>query len=119
MRLWKWLLIVSTGSIFIQIVLAGLMFLGLTNLHTGLPGVAVFFLLVVTAIVAWRAKAGRRMLGLLGIIFVLFMIQVFLGGGASTRLEPTDLALVAHGVNALILYTLTLAVTISAVRRPD
>ena len=119
MKLWKWFLVVSAAAIFIQIVLAGLMFMGFTLLHTSF-GHIIFFPLLITLILGWRQKAGRPAVGLIGIIFVLYLLQAeILGAFASLTLSPTNLGLLAHGINALVLYTLTLGVTVWALRRPD
>jgi len=119
MKLWKWFMVISAAAIFIQILLAGLMFMGFTLLHTTF-GHVIFFPLLITLILAWRQKAGRSALGLIGIIFVAYIVQAeVLGAFASLDLAPTNLGLLAHGVNALVLYTLTLGVTVWALRRPD
>ena len=119
MKLWKWFLVVSAAAIFIQIVLAGLMFMGFTLLHTTF-GHIIFLPLLITLILAWRQKAGRSAVGLIGVIFVLYVVQAeVLGAFASLALATTNLGLLAHGVNALVLYTLTLGVTVWALRRPD
>lgn len=116
MKLWKWFLVVSAASIFIQIFLAGLMFMGFGLLHTSF-GHLIFFPLLVTLILAWRQKAGRTAVGLVGIILILDLIQAEpLAHNASLNLATSNIGLLAHGVNALILYTLTLAVTVWAVR---
>ncbi len=119
MKLWKWFLVISAAAIFLQIVLAGLMFMGFTYLHTTF-GHAIFLPILITLILAWRQRAGRRVVGLVGIIFVLYIIQAeVLAQQASLELTTTNLGLLAHGINALILYTLTLGVTIWALKRPD
>ena len=119
MKLWKWFLVISAAAIFIQIVLAGLMFMGFTLFHTTF-GHLIFIPLLITLILAWRQKAGRWAVRLIGIIFVLDLLQAEpLAHNASLTLATTNLGLLAHGINALVLYTLTLGVTVWALRRPD
>ena len=61
MKLWKWFMVISAAAIFIQILLAGLMFMRFTLLHTTF-GHVIFFPLLITLILAWRQKAGRSAL---------------------------------------------------------
>lgn len=121
MKLWKWFLVVSTAAIFFQIILAGLMFMGFTYFHTFF-GHIIFFPILITLILAWRQKAGRLALGLIGIIFVVYLIQAeVLAHAASASglsLTTSNVGLLAHGVTAIILYTLSLSVTVWAVRQP-
>jgi len=98
------------------------MFMGFGYLHKtfghliGLP-------ILVTLILAWRQKAGRLAVGFIGIIFVLTLVQAeplaHFASLAGLDLTPTNVALLAHGINALVLYTLTLSVTVWALRRPE
>jgi hypothetical protein len=122
MKLWKWFLVISAAAIFVQIVLAGLMFMGFTFFHTTF-GHIIFFPLLITLILAWKQKAGRSAVGLIGMIFVLDLIQAeplaHSAHLAGLDLSTTNVALLAHGINALVLYTLTLSVTIWALRRPE
>ncbi len=53
LKLWKWFLVISAAAIFIQIVLAGLMFMGFGYLHTSF-GYAIFLPILVAIILAWR-----------------------------------------------------------------
>jgi hypothetical protein len=122
MKLWKWFLVISAAAIFVQIVLAGLMFMGFGYLHT-VFGHLIFFPILVTLILAWRQKAGRRALGFIGIIFGLDLVQAeplaHFAKLSGLDLATTNVALLAHGINALVLYTLTLSVTVWALRRPE
>ncbi len=102
-----------------QIVLAGLMFMGFGYLHTSF-GHAIFLPILVALILAWRQKAGRLALGFIGIISVLYLVQAeVLAQIASLNLATTNLGLLAHGINALVLYTLTLSVSVWALRQPE
>jgi len=95
------------------------MFMGFGFLHTTF-GYLIFFPILVTLILAWRQKAGRLAVGFIGIIFVLYLVQAeVLAHFASLDLTPTNVGLLAHGINALVLYTLTLSVTVWALRRPE
>ena len=122
MKLWKWFLLISTVAIFTQIVLAGLMFMGFTYFHTTF-GHLIFFPILIALILAWRQKAGRLATRLIGIIFVVVLIQAeplaHFARLAGLVLATNNLALLAHGINALILYTLSLSVTVWAVRQPE
>ena len=122
MKLWKWFLLISTVAIFAQIVLAGLMFMGFTYFHTTW-GHLIFIPILITLILAWRQQAGQMATRLIWIILVVDLIQAeplahsaYLAG---LVLSTSNLALLAHGINALILYTLSLSVTVWAVRRPE
>lgn len=122
MKLWKWFLVISTASIFAQIILAGLMFMGFSYFHTTF-GHLIFFPILITLILAWRQKAGRLAIGLIGITFVLYLIQAEVLAHAASQaglvLATNNIGLLAHGINALILYTLSLIVTVWAIRRTE
>jgi len=98
------------------------MFMGFGFLHTSF-GHLIFLPILVTLILAWRQKAGRLAVGFIGIIFVLYLVQAEVLAHSATLagldLTPTNVALLAHGINALVLYTLTLSVTVWALRRPE
>ncbi len=67
-----------------------------------------------------ETKAGKLAVGFIGIIFVLYLVQAeVLAQFASLNLATTNLGLLAHGINALVLYTLTLSVSVWALRQPE
>ncbi len=119
MRLWVWSLVISTAAIFTQILLAGLFIMGfpVVNFHISL-GHGLQLLLLISLILAWRQKAGRRMVYLISTVFLLAVIQA---NAVAIFVEPvftpTNTILIIHGIIALILYTSSVIVTVIGFRQ--
>lgn len=106
------------GVIYVQMILGGEMLIDrTTNFHTGL-GHFIQLPALIAMIVFWRVKPPSKFLRWGGIL--LFLLTVIQASALGILIDPTPdtnrVILLAHGLNAAILFALATALSVVAVR---
>ncbi len=120
--------LVTAGAIYVQMILGGIMLIERTaNIHVYF-GHGITFLALIAAILLWRVKPRSKFLRRGGILFLILVgLQTEVLGPAITTtglpwFNPSllslndQLILAAHGMNAAVVFAISVALSVWAVR---